>query len=197
VECCNTTLHPEWGISAATRTRLAQLAVDMFRAGLLGSLTRTHIIGHSEVPGTYPTACPGPDMHLDAIVAEAQAIYNGTTTTSTTDKGDIIMRYIWGPDRGGMVTTETDGVFYPSNAEEAEHLSAAYAGMDTSTRGWDVLRQAALNRQAQAGKADADVIQTAIDAAIDEQISVDATVTIDTLKIAKAVRAEFATNPIK
>lgn len=77
VESCNTSLSPTWGISAATRTRLAKLAVGMYRLGLLGGLTRQFIIGHYEVPGTYATACPGPDMHLDAIVAEANAIYNG------------------------------------------------------------------------------------------------------------------------
>lgn len=77
VETVNTSLSPEWGISAASRTRLARLAVAMFRLGLLGGLTRQFIIGHYEVPGTYATSCPGPDMHLDAIVAEAQAIYAG------------------------------------------------------------------------------------------------------------------------
>lgn len=82
VETVNTTGAPGWGISEAARTRLAQLAVDMFRAGLLGSLTRAHIIGHNEVPGTYATACPGPDMHLDWIVTKANEIYNGTGTVS-------------------------------------------------------------------------------------------------------------------
>jgi hypothetical protein len=75
VECCNVSLAPYWGISAATRTRLAKLAVAMYKAGLLGSLTRQHIIGHNEVPGTYATACPGPDMHLDWIVAEANRLF--------------------------------------------------------------------------------------------------------------------------
>lgn len=77
VEVCNTTLGPEWGISAACRTRLARLAVGMYRAGLLNGLYRGvgGILGHSEVPGTYATACPGPDMHIDWIVAEAQALY--------------------------------------------------------------------------------------------------------------------------
>lgn len=77
VEVCNTTLGPEWGISAACRTRLARLAVGMYRAGILSGLYRGvgGIIGHSEVPGSYATACPGPDMHIDWIVAEAQRLY--------------------------------------------------------------------------------------------------------------------------
>lgn len=77
VEQCNVTLHPTWGIAESARVRLARLAVGMYRAGLLKHLGRGAggIIGHSEVPGTYPTACPGPDMHLDHISALAQAFY--------------------------------------------------------------------------------------------------------------------------
>lgn len=75
VEVCNTTLDPGWNISEACRIRLARLAVGMYRKGILGSLTRAHIIGHNEVPGTYATACPGPDMDLDHIVALAQQFY--------------------------------------------------------------------------------------------------------------------------
>jgi hypothetical protein len=71
VEVCNTTLSPNWGISDACHVRLARLAVGMYRKGLLGSLSRKHIIGHREVPGTYATACPGPSMDLDRIVALA------------------------------------------------------------------------------------------------------------------------------
>lgn len=79
VETVNTSGANTWGISEASRLRLAKLAVDMFRAGLLGSLTRAHIIGHNEVPGTYATACPGPDMLLDHIVQLAQQLFAGGT----------------------------------------------------------------------------------------------------------------------
>lgn len=77
VEVCNISLSPYWGISAACRTRLARLAVGMYRNGILAHLGRGigGILGHYEVPGTYATACPGPDMHLDWIAAEAQALY--------------------------------------------------------------------------------------------------------------------------
>lgn len=78
VEVCNTSLSPSWGISEECRLRLARLAVQMYRKGLLGSLTRNHIIGHYEVPGTYATACPGPDMNLDRIVAYARAMNSST-----------------------------------------------------------------------------------------------------------------------
>lgn len=82
VETCNTTLSPTWGISTASRERLARLAVSMYRQGLLGGLTRQYIIGHYEVPGTYATACPGPDMNLDWIVRRAQEIYNNGSDTA-------------------------------------------------------------------------------------------------------------------
>lgn len=77
VETCNTSLHPTWGISAASRERLARLAVAMFQAGLLGAISRQFIIGHYEVPGTYATSCPGPDMQLDWIVQRAHQIQAG------------------------------------------------------------------------------------------------------------------------
>lgn len=79
VEACNVTLGPQWQISEATRLRFAVLAVMMFRAGLLRGLWRGDggILGHSEVPGTYATACPGPDMYIDRIVWLAQQIQAG------------------------------------------------------------------------------------------------------------------------
>jgi hypothetical protein len=77
VECCNTTLGPTWGISEVSKERFARLAVDMFRNGLLDHLGRGvgGILGHFEVPGTYATACPGPNMELDRISAMAQTLY--------------------------------------------------------------------------------------------------------------------------
>lgn len=72
VECCNTTLAPNWRISDASHERLAVLLLDLhdtygvpLKRGMPG------VIGHNEVPGTYPTACPGPSMDLDRIVRRA------------------------------------------------------------------------------------------------------------------------------
>ena len=76
VEVCNTSGAPEWGISPEAHERLARLAVELYREGRLGSLTRSHIIGHREVPGTYATACPGPSMNLDWIASRAAQINN-------------------------------------------------------------------------------------------------------------------------
>lgn len=98
VETCNTTLSPTWGISEASRLRLARLAVDMYRKGMLGSLTRKHIIGHYEVPGTYATACPGPDMNLDRIVQLANEIYKGSKPAI--ERGLHLMSYSLIKDAG-------------------------------------------------------------------------------------------------
>jgi hypothetical protein len=74
VEVCNTSLAPSWGVSDAAHEALARLAVELWREGMLGSLTRRHIIGHNEVPGAYATACPGPSMNLARVVSRAQQL---------------------------------------------------------------------------------------------------------------------------
>lgn len=113
VECNNITLAPDWGISAACRTRFAELAVAMYRLGILKHLGRGEggIIGHAEVPGTYATACPGPDMHLDAVSAEAKALYAGTaaaggklTPIEEEDEDDMKLYKVNNP-KGGLHNT--------------------------------------------------------------------------------------------
>lgn len=86
VETVNTSGAPTWGISDESRERLARLAVAMYRAGVLGGFHRGPggIIGHSEVPGTYATACPGPDMRLDWIAERARTLNAGATSGSFT-----------------------------------------------------------------------------------------------------------------
>lgn len=81
-ETVNESGAPEWRIPVASRERLAELAVAMLRAGILKGLYRGAggIIGHYEVPGTYPTACPGPDMNLDWINSRAVQLYTTPTT---------------------------------------------------------------------------------------------------------------------
>lgn len=105
VETVNTSGANTWGISEASRLRLAKLAVDMFRAGLLGSLTRAHIIGHNEVPGTYATACPGPDMLLDHIVALAQNIAAGTITATKRRRFTVSSTLVYNKDRAASDST--------------------------------------------------------------------------------------------
>jgi N-acetyl-anhydromuramyl-L-alanine amidase AmpD len=96
VECCNTSLGPRWGISDATHERLAELAVDLHREFGM-PLDRAHIIGHSEVPGTYATACPGPSMDLDRIVRRAREIEDGDMgySTWTPEERVNLVRDVW------------------------------------------------------------------------------------------------------
>lgn len=152
VECCNTTLGPSWGISAATRTRLAQLAADMFRIGLLGGLDRRFIIGHYEVPGTYATACPGPDMHLDAIVAEANAIYNGTTTDTEDEMSAVGYYNVVGGTRANIGEVSFEELLTETHGDMADTYAAVssfyYEGVDVPPLHMAVLRQMALDRRA-------------------------------------------------
>ena len=83
IEVVNQSGGPEWRISEKQRVRLAKLAQDMHRHGLLGGLNRRYIIGHNETPGSYPTACPGPDMNVDHIAALAAGPTIGAPPTPT------------------------------------------------------------------------------------------------------------------
>ena len=117
-------------------------------------------------------------------------------------------RYLWAPDRGGILITETDGVFFPAMAGANESLAwefrkvqkLLFNGLDVATREWDIARQDALDRQTAAGKSTDDKVTAAINAAIDAKltgdINVDADVAIDVEAIAAAVRAEFKSNPL-
>jgi peptidoglycan hydrolase-like protein with peptidoglycan-binding domain len=70
VETQNTSGSPDWGISEASHKAIAKLvAWASKRYGF--PIDRTHVIGHREVPG-QSTACPGPSMDVDKIVALAK-----------------------------------------------------------------------------------------------------------------------------
>lgn len=94
VETVNVTSGPSWEISDLEKMALALMAVWKYRNGRLGSLTRTHIVGHYEVLGIsgsgYVTACPGPDMQLDLIVELANAVEQGLIGPSQEDTVKII-----------------------------------------------------------------------------------------------------------
>ena len=206
VECCNTTLGPQWGISAATRTRLARLAVAMFRAGLLGSLTRRHIIGHYEVPGTYATACPGPDMLLDAIVAEANAIYNGggsdarrkgKTMYLARDVGGTIWLYT-DNGRAGIASMQVVNLFNrllygttPYDTFNAAELDMMHATVLAAGNSGSDAELAALTKAINSISVtvDSKAVADAVIAAINEQ-----GVEVDTDAVAAAVDAALADN---
>lgn len=116
VETINSSGAPGWGISDASRERLARLAVAMYRAGILGGFHRGPggIIGHNEVPGTYATACPGPDMHLDWIAERARSLNAGLAgldvTEITETESDADMPINFRSTTGGVSYTMVPGI---------------------------------------------------------------------------------------
>jgi hypothetical protein len=126
VEVCNTSLAPHWGISDAAHERLAQLAFDMhFELGM--PLDRAHIIGHREVPGTYPTACPGPSMDLDRIVRRAREIAEGDDMPTAREIADVLLGTMVENPNNGQQVKLVDIIRYNerSDAATAETLLAS------------------------------------------------------------------------
>lgn len=132
VEVCNTSLAPTWGISEAAHRRLAELAVELYRDGDLGSLSRRHIIQHREVPGTYATACAGPSMDMDRIVRYAVELFNTPTRPAKrptiTEDTMIVLALSDSYDRlikkGWQYIQGADGPFRPINNLEADYRKA-------------------------------------------------------------------------
>lgn len=123
VEVCNTTLAPEWGISAASHERLAILAAELHREiGL--PLDREHIIGHREVPGAYATACPGPSMNLDWIASRAQQIIAGSSGTSGETVIAIVDLKVGSPAELRSFSLDTLGIIRRLDAGEVALLKS-------------------------------------------------------------------------
>lgn len=83
IETQNSSGSPTWGISDASHERIAQIAAWLSQQKSVDgvnvefTLDRSHVKGHKEAPGAS-TACPGPSMDLDRIVARAKEIVAGT-----------------------------------------------------------------------------------------------------------------------
>jgi lysozyme family protein len=79
IETQNTSGAPAWGISEESHETIARIAAWLSKQTKFGdvpvaiTLDRAHIIGHNEA-GVNATACPGPSMNLDKIVARAQEL---------------------------------------------------------------------------------------------------------------------------
>lgn len=87
IETQNTTgAAGNWGISNESHEAIAQIAAWMSQQEYIDGvkvdfkIDRDHIKGHKEAPGAA-TACPGPSMRLDWIVARAKEIVATTTPT--------------------------------------------------------------------------------------------------------------------
>lgn len=84
VETQNTSGDPSWGISEESHVAIAKLvAWAHLRWGI--PLDRQHVIGHREVPGVSPTACPGPSMNLNKILSYAIALVKPTDPVEPTE----------------------------------------------------------------------------------------------------------------
>ena len=89
VETQNTSGAPSWGISDDSHEAIAQIVAwfhSTYHGKTIGGfpvdlpIDREHVIGHNEA-GVNATACPGPSMRLDWIVARAKEIVAGTAVT--------------------------------------------------------------------------------------------------------------------
>lgn len=217
VEVCNTTLSPTWGISEASRIRLARLAVGMYRNRILGGFHRGigGIIGHYEVPGTYATACPGPDMNLDHIAALARQFYDagdpGTAggepiSIQEDDMGFELKRRksngaIEFRDEYGTENLAAYGTGL-SNAELIAAANAAWGIQEIPDREFDVSRQIAGRRISafMDGQREAivkqlepiivDTVNKAVAAALDN-VTIPPSAPVDYAALAKAVNDDL------
>lgn len=96
VETQNTTMAPDWGISAESHEAIAQLVAWTFQQKTIGGvpvnlkLDRDHIFGDREITAKTglpmrATLCPGPSMDMDRIVARAKQIVSQAGPTPKPD----------------------------------------------------------------------------------------------------------------
>lgn len=216
IEVANSVAGDPWPVSDAAFDKLARLIADVsIRYGfpINDDTVLTHQELNTRYGDSYPTACPG---DLQRRKGELLALANHYRTNGTTaglgvapieKKGDITMRYIWAENRGGLLLTETAGPRVPVNIETAQAQSKTYNGFDVSTREWDVLRQDCLTRLDPGDMSDEAVITRAVNAAFDAKIAEliadpnlpddPADIELLAYEVARKVRAEFASNPLK
>ncbi|PPG34532.1 peptidoglycan recognition family protein [Rathayibacter sp. AY2B9] len=81
VETINSTLAPDYRFDPRTIEHLARLIADVATRYDF-PIDRDHVLGHRELysrfGASYATACPGPSMDLDALVAKARAYQQNT-----------------------------------------------------------------------------------------------------------------------
>lgn len=174
VETVNQSGSPTWAISEKQRIRLAKLQRDMAAAGLptrVGFRGVGGIIGHYEVPGTYATACPGPDMHLDHIASlAASGNLAGLDPTPISKDDDMPTLFFQKFTNGGLAyVLETPWTFRLIPEAHAVHLSKAYgiSAREVNEYDWDVVTQAkAADMAAYAAILDSAVDEAALAAAL-------------------------------
>jgi hypothetical protein len=149
VEMVNQTGSPEWGLSDAQHRRMGKLRADMTRRGLG---TNDAIVPHNRVPGSYPTACPGPSYNEALIRKYADEYLNDTPIQEEDDMSAVTYYNVPNGTRANIgefsrefITPETHGAFF----EAYSNFSSVYNnGTDVSQGEFDVLAQSAANREA-------------------------------------------------
>lgn len=147
-ETQNTSGAPNWGISAASQEAIAQLVawaaarygfpIQRGQVNDGNVIARAGVVGHRETPagrGTG-TACPGPSMDLDWIVARAQQIAAGIPATPPIDHARLRRQkeetmYVRGASNPDIYATSTDanGNLRVRLAKKAEAAYAAAGGL--------------------------------------------------------------------
>lgn len=190
-------------------------------------VTRPGVVGHRETPAgkATSTACPGPSMNLDWLVMRAQQIANGVggvPASVETPKGwdevatkdeikgvvlealgsrpDTVLIHYSGEKRNGIYFA-APGFWHQFTAEEWKQFSdhglrsGAREVVPVNDRDFDVLKAIyAPQTTAPATLTDAQI--AAIVAQINAETKADLN-EADLDRIAKAVRGQFAANPLK
>lgn len=155
VETDNLTGGPDWLIGMDNHNRLAQLMVDMYRESMLGGFYYGvgGLIEHRDVPGTYATACAGPDANSFYIIERAKVLHYGSNRKDKamriiydTTKGvpDDNRRYIFIPGTTWLPVTAEESLVYAT-------LINAIEGRTVATINWNAQQIAAAKRTIVAG----------------------------------------------
>jgi len=130
-ETQNISGEPHWGVSAESHEAIARLVawaaqrygfpIQRGQVGKGNRIVKPGVIGHREAP-TAATACPGPSMDLDAIVARARALAGSTPTAA--------------PATAGPPKAEEEDDMYTDDdraqaAEDRRKIDAIYARIPT------------------------------------------------------------------
>lgn len=150
VEVSNIDLTADYPVAAAAKEWLAQIAAYMHRTFQM-PLDRAHVLSHQEVYrlglGSYPTACPGPDLQrsLDDIVSRAIELVKPPIDP---EEGTMY-KYIWNgvaaPNAGARYALI--GVDFEAGYVESSKLAdaQAYSGMSPMPGAPHILSNAAFD----------------------------------------------------
>lgn len=146
-EVSNLDLGADYPVAQDAKEWLAQIAAYMARVYAM-PLDRVHVLSHREVYsrgyGSYPTACPGPDLQtaLDWIVARAKQINTPPPTIRSSRMTTNYVKTTTGDKKGGIgslwATAGDAGTPCPGNWLEFTRDPADGSVLDRGRRMADV-----------------------------------------------------------